>query len=143
MPLCQNEIHGSILLPDEEEILVREELRRLASTPDSDYSDVMGGHGGGDGVGHVDGRPDSRVMLELDDEDRIPEEQLLKYTKPDSPLPQQGDDTTSRSRDVKLPSQTVPTTTAAAGAAGPPPPLSPHSTRRSKTPDQILHAQES
>ena len=74
--LLQNEIHGSILLPDEEEILVREELRRLASTPDSDYSDILGRDHPG-----LDGRPDSQVMLD-DDEDRIPEEQLLKYTKP-------------------------------------------------------------
>ena len=72
----QNEIHGSILLPDEEEILVREELRRLASTPDSDYSDILGRD-----HPDLDGRPDSQVMLD-DDEDRIPEEQLLKYTKP-------------------------------------------------------------
>ena len=74
--LLQNEIHGSILLPDEEEILVREELRRLASTPDSDYSDILGRD-----HPDLDGRPDSQVMLD-DDEDRIPEEQLLKYTKP-------------------------------------------------------------
>ena len=74
--MLQNEIHGSILLPDEEEILVREELRRLASTPDSDYSDILGRD-----HPDLDGRPDSQVMLD-DDEDRIPEEQLLKYTKP-------------------------------------------------------------
>ena len=56
--------------------MVREELRRLASTPDSDYSDILGRD-----HPDLDGRPDSQVMLD-DDEDRIPEEQLLKYTKP-------------------------------------------------------------
>ena len=56
--------------------MVREELRRLASTPDSDYSDILGRD-----HHDLDGRPDSQVMLD-DDEDRIPEEQLLKYTKP-------------------------------------------------------------
>ena len=111
------ETHGSILLPEEEEILVREELRRLASTPDSEFSDIN--------------RPDS-AHLE-DDEDRIPEEQLLKYTKPDSPVPQLEQSKLKRqTSSPHHPGSTIST-------SRPSPSPRPHSgsTRRSKTPDQL------
>ena len=64
--------------------------------------------------------------MEDPDEDRIPEEQLLKYTKPDSPLPPPPP---SLPKDPSG-SETV---TSSAGA-----PTSPSAaTRRSKTPDHI------
>ena len=103
----------------------------MASTPDSDYSDDMMGANPED----VDGR----VMLE-DDEDRIPEEQLLKYTKPDSPLPPvSGASPTTKAATTAAVTSRLPSQTSSSVAAPPP---SPHSTRRSRTPDHI-HAQES